>query len=126
MTNASGSILMILLFAASLFASTAYAQTDADSILGKWTNEDKSRVLEFVKNGSDYEAIIKEASDKTLVGKKQITGLKYNKGSYKGNVYIIKRGKTLPCTLTIKTNRTMQLTASAGVMSQSQTWTKLE
>jgi len=113
----------ILLFTA-LF-TTAHAQTNADSILGKWTNEDKTRVLEFVKTGSNYEAVIKEALDKSLVGKKQITSLQYSYGSYKGSVYLPKRGKTLPCTLIIKSDGSLRLSANAGFMRQSQTWTRV-
>jgi uncharacterized protein (DUF2147 family) len=109
---------------ATLF-TTAQAQTNADNILGKWANEDKTRVLEFVKTGNNYEAVIKEAPDKSLVGKKQITGLQYSNGAYKGNVYLPKRGKTLPCTLTIKSDGSLQLSAKAGFMSQSQTWTRV-
>lgn len=116
----SGAIILLT----ALF-TTAQAQTNADSILGKWTNEDKTRVLEFVKTGSNYEAIIKEAPDKSLIGKKQITNLKYSNGAYKGSVYLHKRGKTLPCTLTIKSNGSMRLSAKAGFMSQSQTWTRV-
>lgn len=114
---------LAFLFISGLFA-TADAQTNADSILGKWTNADKTRVLEFVKNGNGYDAIIKEAPDKSLVGVRQITGLKYSNGYYKGSVYLPKRGKTLPCTLTIKSDGTLQLTAKSGFMSQSQTWTR--
>lgn len=119
-------IFSIAIFLLAALFTTAQAQTNADSILGKWTNEDKTRVLEFVKTGSNYEAIIKEAPDKSLVGKKQITGLKYSNGSYKGSVYLPKRGKTLPCTLTIKSDGSLQLSAKAGFMSQSQTWTRVK
>lgn len=116
----------IAIFLLTAIIADAKAQSNSDDILGKWTNEDKTRVLEFVKTGSDYEAVIKEAPDKTLVGKKQITGLKHNNGSYKGSLYLPKRGKILPCTLTIKSDSSLQLSAKAGFMSQSQTWTKVK
>lgn len=116
----------IAIFLLTAIIADAKAQSNADDILGKWTNEDKTRVLEFVKTGSDYEAVIQEAPDKTLVGKKQITGLKHNNGSYKGSLYLPKRGKILPCTLTIKSDSSLQLSAKAGFMSQSQTWTKVK
>lgn len=115
----------IAIFVLTALFTTAQAQTSADNILGKWTNEDKTRVLEFIKSGDNYEAIIKESQDKSLVGKKQITDLKYGNGSYKGNVYLPKRGKTFPCTLTIKSDGSLQLSAKAGFMSQSQIWTKV-
>lgn len=116
----------IAIFLLTAIIADAKAQSNADDILGKWTNEDKTRVLEFVKTGSEYEAVIKEAPDKTLVGKKQIAGLKHNNGSYKGSLYLPKRGKILPCTLTIKSDSSLQLSAKAGFMSQSQTWTKVK
>ena len=55
---------------------TIYAQNGAEKIWGKWANEDKSRVIEFVQNGDKYDAIICGASDKSIIGKKRITGLK--------------------------------------------------
>lgn len=116
---------MIFVFIAGIF-TTAQAQTKADDILGKWTNEDKTRVLEFVKNGSIYDAIIKEAPDASLVGQKQLTGLSFSSSAYKGKLYLPKKGKSFPCTVAIKSNGTMELTAKAGFMSKSQTWTRVK
>lgn len=125
MTKTMKPFLMIFVFIAGVF-TTAKAQTKADDILGKWTNDDKTRVLEFVKNGSIYEAVIKEAPDNSLIGKKQITNLSFSNSSYKGTVHIPKKGKSFPCTVAIKSNGTMELTAKAGFMSKSQIWTRVK
>lgn len=118
-------LLMIFIFIAGLFTA-AKAQTNANDILGKWSNEDKNRVLEFVQNGSTYEAIIKQAPDPSLVGQKQLTGLSFSKSSYNGKLYLPKKGKSYPCTITLNANGTMELTAKAGMMSKSQTWTRVK
>lgn len=110
-----------------LLTGAAYAQTatTADGIVGKWTNEDKTRILEFVKNGTTYEAVIVQAPDQQMVGKKQITGLQYANGSYTGSVYLPKKNKTLPCTIKLKNATTLELSAKAGFMSKTQTWTRI-
>lgn len=123
MIRTKKSILALLIFAVGLL-TTAYAQTNGDTILGKWTNEDKTRVLEFVKAGTGYDAIIREAPDQDLIGKKQLTRMAYSKGIYTGNVLLPKKGKSYPCTLKMKADSTMELTAKAGFMSKSQVWTR--
>lgn len=109
--------------------TTAHAQTSskADTILGKWTNEDKTRTIEFTKNGISYEAVIKDAPDKNLIGTKQITGLQFDGKGYKnGKVYLPKKGKTFPCTVSLKNDGTLELSAKAGFMSKSQIWTRVK
>lgn len=118
-------LLMILIFIGGL-STVAHAQTNVDTILGKWTNEDKSRVIEFIKNGSSYNAVIKKAPDESMVGKDQLTDLVYKNGSYSGKVNLPRKGKSYPCTVTIKSDGTLQLTARAGFISKSQTWTKVQ
>lgn len=104
----------------------AQAQNGPDAILGKWTNEDKTRVIEFVKTGSNYNALIREAPDRGVIGKDQLTNLSFREGSYKGNVQLPKKGKSYPCTLRIKTDGSMELTAKAGFMSKTQIWTRVK
>lgn len=116
---------MMMLLVATVF-TTAHAQTNADTILGKWTNDDKTRVIEFVKSGSSYDAIIKEAPDKSIIGKNQLTGLVYKNGSYSGKVYLPKKGKSFPCTVKLNSNGSLELSAKAGFMSKSQTWTRVK
>lgn len=109
----------------TMLVASADAQTKGDSILGRWTDEDRTRVLEFQKVGDYYEAIIKDAPDKTLIGQKRIVDLKYSGGAYNGLVYLPNRGRTLRCKLTIDSEGHLRLTAKSGFMSQSQTWSRV-
>ena len=110
--------------------TTAHAQTSGvtgDTILGKWTNEDQTRTIEFTKKGASYEAVIKDAPDRNMIGTKQITGLQFDGKVYKnGKVYLPKKGKTFPCTVSLKSDGTMELSAKAGFMSKSQVWTRVQ
>lgn len=103
------------------------AQVSQDKIIGKWTNEEKTRVIEFVKNGNYYDAIIRKAEDDSVIGKKQISGLKpAGNGSYtNGTVYIIKKGKTASCSAQITKDDLLNIKASYGMMSKTQVWTRL-
>lgn len=116
------SLVLIIL---TMLVANANAQSKGDSILGKWTDEDKTRVLEFQKAGNFYEAIIQEAPDKTLIGQKRIIELRYGSGAYNGLVYLPNRGKTLRCKLIIISDGRLRLTAKSGFVSQSQTWTRV-
>lgn len=102
------------------------AQVDEAKLTGKWTNEDRTRVLEFVKTGDTYEAIIRQAPDKEMIGKKQITGLVYKGGTFKGTLHLPKKNKVLPCTLVINSDGLLELSAKSGFIGQKQTWSKLD
>lgn len=103
------------------------AQTSQDKLIGKWTNEEKTRVIEFIKKGTSYDAIIRKAEDGSVIGKKQISGLKpAGNGNYtNGTVYIIKKGKTASCSAQITKDDLLNIKASYGMMSKTQVWTKL-
>lgn len=116
--------LMILAITAGI-CNSACAQTNADVILGKWINQDKTRVIEFTKTGNTYQAYIRQAPDKSIIGNKQVTDVLYQTGSYNGNIYLPKKSKSYPCTIAINSNGVMCITARAGFMSRSQTWTKV-
>jgi uncharacterized protein (DUF2147 family) len=112
-----------------MFCQTiAYPQLiSGDGILGKWINEEHTRVLEFHKNGNYYEAIIKEAEDKSLIGKIQIANLQFIKDAYiNGKLYLPKKGKNFPCTAKIKPDGTLEISAKASFMSKSQIWSKVK
>lgn len=108
---------------------TNYAQTastKADSILGKWTNEDKTKIIEFLKNGNTYEAIVRKAEKSESIGKKMITELVLRGKEYNGKVYIPKTKKIYDCNIIFLNPKTIELTAKSGFMSQSRQWTKME
>lgn len=117
------------LFAIALvvFGMSMKAQTSEDKILGKWTNEDKTRVIEFVKNGTSYDAIIRKAENGGVIEKKQISGLKPSgENNYvNGTVYIIKKSRTASCSAQITKDDLLNIKASYGMMSKTQVWTRL-
>ncbi len=125
MKKAMQFVSLAMLLVAALFFP-AKAQSGADAILGKWTNEDKTRVIEFVKAGSGYNAVIREAPDKSMIGKNQLANINYHEGAYNGNVLLPKKGKSFPCSLRIKADSSMELTAKAGLMSKTQVWRKMK
>lgn len=118
---------VVLIICSLLVSLNIFAQTHHDQILGKWTNEDQTRIIEFVKNGETYDAIIRKATDNSLVGKKQITGLKPSskQAFINGTVHLIKRGKTAKCSAELSGNNKLYLKANLGITSKTQTWKKL-
>ena len=97
-----------------------------NDLAGKWTNDDKNRVLEFVEKDNIYEAIIKKADDASLIGKKQMSDLKKDKnGNYSGTLHVIKKDKELPCIVTIINDNTLEIKATYGLMSKTQKWHRL-
>ncbi len=110
-----------------VFSLAVSAQSTGDKINGKWTNESKTRIIEFVKNGAVYEAIIRKAEDPSVVGKKQITGLKFEgKGKYRdGIVHVYQRNTTASCSVKLIGDTKLQITAQMGLLSKSQNWTKV-
>lgn len=122
---------MILTFFAALSFSkvSAFASQTmtGDIILGKWINDDKDRTIEFSKKGSEYVAVVVAADDKALIGKEQISGLKWDGKTFKeGKLHVIKKDKTYPCTIMVKNNNTIEISGKVGFISKSQTWNKLK
>jgi uncharacterized protein (DUF2147 family) len=117
-------IITLLIFFIAGF--TVYAQTMPDKILGKWMNEDKSRVLEFLKNGSVYNAIVRKAEDENFIGRQQIRGLKPDGDAYEGGtINLFKRKKTAKCTIRFINNDLFEIQGSYGVISKSQRWSRV-
>lgn len=119
----------LFLITVSLFTSmNCFSQSSNDKILGKWTNKDKTRVIEFIKNGSVYDAIIRKSEKNTsIIGKKQITSLKSEgKDSFDGGtVHIFQRNKEADCSAKLLSENQLEIKASLGFMSKSEVWTKL-
>lgn len=119
---------MIFLLAGVLFGISTYAQTSEDRILGKWTNSDQTQLIEFIENGSTYEAIILESDEASLVGKKQITHLKFHKNKkYKGGtVHILRKNRTANCSANLLSEDELELKVSFGLLSKSAIWTRVK
>lgn len=101
-------------------------KTGGDAILGKWTNEDKTRTIEFVKKGTGYDGIVRDADKKEFIGKAILTNFQFNGTHYTGQVYLPKREKSYPCTVTLLGTDKMTLTAKIGFISQTKTWLRLK
>ena len=116
--------LLFVMFSLFICASSASAQSLNDKISGKWVNDDQSRVIEFVRNGSVYDAIIIKAEDSTIIGKKQITGLVFTgKDTFqKGVLHIILKNMTVNCKVRIIGDSELEIIVSKGFISKSQIW----
>lgn len=117
---------LVFALATLLISVGAFSQSVADEILGKWTNQDQTRIIEFVKNGSTYDAVVRKAENTEVVDKKQITGLTANgKKNYKnGVIHILQKGKTVNCKAELIDEDKLEIKASKGMISKSQVWTR--
>ncbi|MGC3979347.1 MAG: hypothetical protein QM751_14655 [Paludibacteraceae bacterium] len=61
---------LILLTVTLLMRVGLFAQNQNDMILGEWENKEKTHIVEFVKNGNTYEAIIRKSKNSSVIGKK--------------------------------------------------------
>lgn len=110
-----------------LTSIAGFSQNSKDPIIGKWTDESNERVIEFVQQGDHFNAVIRSAKDKSLIGKTQISGLlKNGSNAYKnGTIYVIKQGKTGSCTAKLKGNQ-LEISGKMGFFSRSQKWTRVQ
>jgi Uncharacterized protein conserved in bacteria len=104
----------------------AFALNANHEILGMWRNEEGSRIIEFVQNGAVFDAIIRKAENPSLVGKRQISGLKLTgKDQYdEGMLHLFKRDKTAKCSIKMVGADKIEIKAGIGLMSKSQIWVK--
>ncbi|TWV06820.1 DUF2147 domain-containing protein [Bacteroidaceae bacterium HV4-6-C5C] len=104
----------------------AFALNANHEILGMWRNEEGSRIIEFVQNGAVFDAIIRKAENPSLVGKRQISGLKLTgKDQYdEGMLHLFKRDKTAKCSIKMVGADKIEIKASIGLMAKSQIWVK--
>lgn len=113
---------LFLVLITSLVALSSFAQATAhDKILGKWQSEDKTRVLEFVKSGAAYEAIILKSEPASLEGKKQVTGLKAHKKENEyadGTMHIHQKNRTGGCVAKLLSDTQLELKVSVGPVTK--------
>lgn len=113
--------LFILLLAFSGLQETSITQRQ---LTGKWTNEDHSRVIEFVANGDKTDAVIRKAKDTGLIDKKQMTGLTLKEqGLYTGTLHLIKKGKSFGCSIRIISDSAISIEVSRGLAAKKEIWT---
>lgn len=125
-SNETNRIMQASILVAILLSLQVLTQS-GNPLVGRWINEDKSRVIEFFTNGDTYDALIREADDKSLIGRKQIAGLttKDGKSFRNGTLFLIRKGKSAKCSARLTNGQTLEITGSVGLLSKSQTWTKL-
>lgn len=122
-------IMLWLLAACCMGTMKAAAQADStqgDAILGRWTNEERTRTIEFVKKDGRYEAIAIAGSQPDNRGRAVITGLRFDGKKYTGQVYAPKQNRQFPCSIVLQGQDKMLLTGKAGFMSQTKTWTRVK
>ncbi len=119
-------VVLITLVSLNVFAQDT---TSHDRILGKWQSEDNTRVLEFVKSGAEYEAIILKSDPASLEGKKQITGLKAHKNlnQYKdGTMHIHQKNRTGSCAVKLLNDTQLELEVSVGPMTKKMVFNRID
>ena len=118
---------LIFIVLSVFIGMSTYAQENSEKILGKWTNEDQTRVIEFVKNGDEFEAIVRQAENPEGIGRKPITSLKYHKeNTYKGGtVHIFARNTTAKCSAKIINKNELEIKAEFGIISRTNTWRRI-
>jgi uncharacterized protein (DUF2147 family) len=118
----------VILLIGACIALGAFAQSDGDKILGKWVLQERHHVVEFVKNGSQYEGFIREAEHPSVINVKQIASLKYDKGSsYKGGTfYVIRKDKKIDCSAELAGDTLMELSVTHGLFSKTILWKRVE
>jgi uncharacterized protein (DUF2147 family) len=109
-----------------LFFLVSPEPNEADKIIGWWTDEGKTRIIEFVKNGDEYEAILRSAEQQDVIGGKLITGLRSDgKNRYhKGTIHLVKGGRTADCSVKFISETQIELKASIGKITRIRTWTR--
>ena len=116
----------LILIAATAGSVQAQSNETIDPLIGKWSNEDKSRVIEFRKAGDKFEGIIISASDPSLIGKKQFTEVELKNGQYRGSLHLPRKNRRFSCTIKMLNNGSLEITAQAGFSSRSQIWTRVD
>lgn len=134
----------ILLFASVLLmlSSSLLAQEKADAITGVWLDETEEGYIQIysAKNESGktrYFGKIVGApkdpnsepseSDKDLVGKRIIEGLRYDDGSWKGgSIYAPDNGKTYQCKMSLEGMDKLKIRGYIGIslIGRTTTWTR--
>jgi uncharacterized protein (DUF2147 family) len=119
-------IQILILIGAATVGLRAQSVSIADPLIGKWTNEEKSRTIEFRKAADKMEGIIISASDPSLIGKKQFTEVELQNGQYRGSLHLPRKNRRFSCTIKMLNNGSLEITAQAGFSSRSQIWTRVD
>lgn len=137
---------LILLFVLSSLTIFSFSQNQQDRILGRWVNEKKTMQIEFSGSETYSAKIVWMAESKnkngkplldeknpnpslrknTLIGTVIIWGLYYENGVYsRGKIYLPRKGLVVDGEIQLLSDNKFEITARKGLMSNSQTWTRL-
>lgn len=124
-------MIFLLMAVCCLGSLRAAAQTDsaqADGILGRWTNKEKTRTIEFVKRDGVYEAfaVPSGTNQPDTKGRAVISGLRYDGKKYTGQAYASKQNRQFACSIVLQGSDKMELTGKVGFISQTRTWTRVK
>ncbi len=117
----------VLWIVCMLWAFASFSQNSSAKILGKWTNDDQTRVWEIIQEGENLEAIVIKSDAPEYIGKKQITGLTFQKADTysKGEIHIFQKDETLDCSIKLLNKTQLEITVKKGLFSQSNIWTRV-
>jgi uncharacterized protein (DUF2147 family) len=140
----------LLLFVTALFSVIAFAQEDADKIIGVWKNGEGTGMIKIYKNGENYQGKIvwlKEPIDpqtgkpkidknnpdeslriKPIIGIINTWGFVYTEENVwdDGKIYDPKTGNIYDCTIKLKNDNTLEVRGYIGIslIGRTDTWTR--
>jgi uncharacterized protein (DUF2147 family) len=124
--NRKISFTVILALLLAVASTTAKAQSSADDITGKWQNPDNGRLIEISKDNDGYVGKIADGkNDRLPAGTIVLKDIQYSSsGAWKGTMIAPRRGRDIPCTLTLTDKNTLSVKASAMGRSKTFEWTR--
>jgi uncharacterized protein (DUF2147 family) len=93
------------------------AQSDANTILGKWENSERGHVVEVVQQGDTYSASILQSEKAGETGKRVAWGLRFDSKEKEwagGEVQLPEMKHSASCYATLKGNDTLIITGYHG------------
>lgn len=108
-------------------ASLQASGSPADAIVGDWRPADMNvDVRIFASNGQYLGGIVK-ADNPEMVNKEMLRGITFdpNTGTWKGEVFAIKRGAFVPMTIRM-TPAGFEMVAGSGIMSKTINWVRVQ
>jgi len=117
---------MTLFIASCLVTINMLAFNPSDKILGKWINENRTRIIEFVKTNHGYDAYIIHAENKSLNGRVQIEGLRPASPDLfvDGTAFLFSHNKKIKCEVHLEGSQKLYITGRYRLVSKTQKWTR--
>ncbi len=124
-------LLAIAFVVAAACGSPAIAQqpvtNPADAIVGDWRPADMNVTVRIFPANGQYLGGIVQADNQELVNKEMMRGVMFDpaSGSWKGEVFAIKRGQFVPMTIKL-TPAGFEMVAGSGFMSKTIEWSRVQ